>query len=135
MSKSGYIEPYFDKRTYKVLRAIYKSKGGLTLQKIDKICAYNRQTNEHIEDMSITIIQLLQNGYIGGKDINGKFIAFDDGNYVTSSDDTYYCLGKGCCFVEDRILNRTKWLIPLVFSAISLLISALTLLLKLIEII
>lgn len=116
---------YFNRKNYRVLRYIYKHPG-VSEGTLRKILDY-----DHIRWL---IPELIFEGYVGGQLVDGTFIDPKSCPSITTAADTkFYCLAKGDAIVEDRRWEIGKWLLPLVFSAISLCIAVVNLILNLLR--
>ena len=107
---------HFDRDTVRLLRYIYKRKGvteGEILRKFKNI------------GVSFTLVNLSIDLYLIAKDENGQNFVYEKGKgpWCSKSSTKWYTTPKSNLVVQSNTANLWKWVMPLIFSAISLLIS------------
>ncbi len=112
---------HFDRRTLKILRYIRRHKG-VTEDEL------RTRFKTEDDDVSMTLILFVQEGYVVSKDGDGKWCAHDEIPYNTAYNHTYYISTKGNELIEARQASFWKWIVPTILSFVSLLASLGTLL-------
>lgn len=122
------MEWHFDKDTVKILQYIYKHKGVTEGQ----IAAKFRK----VDDVELLLIYLSIDLYLIATDEEGKPFTYNsDGEIWHSKNSTkWYTTAKSNVVVESENASLWKWIVPIIFSSLSLIISITNLLLKLFSI-
>ena len=113
---------YFDKKTLKLLKYIYKHP------KVshDKLKSKFKDTiNWKLED---SLADFVNDTYVTVIDKDGEPHYYFDLPYDDNLNFRYFTDSKGQEFVDSRIYNFWKWTIPIFISVLSLIISVATLL-------
>ena len=112
---------YLNRESYAVLKYIYKhfgvSEGELTKR-------FDGETIHWI------LIALIKNEYIGGGNPNGQFLESKDPFLTTSDKTCYISLSKGDVVIENKRWELLKWLVPLIFSSLSLALGIVNLIIR-----
>ncbi len=109
---------YFDKKTLKILKYIYKcgDKGAEWSYILD-----------NFENASIEmLLEFNTSLYATAFYKDGKPIPYATFHITSVEGIRSYCTPKGSQLLEDRIFNLWKWAIPTIISLISLLVSIIT---------
>ena len=116
-------ERVFDKKSIKLLRYIYR-RDGVTEEKIRR----------KFGDITLTLVGYSIDLYLLPKDENGDFFVYskDDGRDMKPTT-RWYTTPRAKAIVEKASFEFWKWLAPLVFSALSLLISSINIILNFIS--
>lgn len=112
---------HFDRRTLKILRYICRHKGVTEHQLREKF-----KTED--DDVSMTLILFVQEGYVVSKDGDGNWCTHNEIPFRTAYNYTYYISTKGNELIETRQFSFWRWIVPTFISLISLAISTVTLL-------
>lgn len=109
---------YFDNETVNILKYIKHHKG----------VSEGVLVNKFGSDVSMLLIQLVQEKYLIAEDENGNRVLHKHQPYHTTGKFTYYPTTKLNQLVEEKVFNFWKWTIPTFISILSLILSIITLL-------
>lgn len=116
---------HFDKKIYKLLKAIYRSG--------DDGILWGKLRQKFGDDGLHETLDLLgQEQYIANKDSSGQFLP-PEHQHFTSDDFRAFCTPKGGEFIYNREIAFRRWLIPSVISVIAILVSVASFVLTLTE--
>lgn len=108
----------FDRMCLRILRYIRRKNGATEGALRDK---FGDEAN------SFFLIDLTREMYLLAQDNKGNFVTFQDGNFSTAFDFTYFITPKTRELMEKRSFDFWKWVIPTLISTTALVISALAL--------
>jgi len=119
-----YMEWSFDKETVKVLRYIYLHKGVTS----DKLARHFKKQ----EDIGLLLINLTIDRYLVAEDEskNCFFYELDKKPWIVKAEYKWHTTPKSNLVVQSDSANLWKWLIPLIFSAVSLGLSGINFILN-----
>lgn len=112
---------YLNKESYSVLKYIYKHA---CVPEGELIKKFDEETTHWI------LIALIKGEYIGAGNPNGQFLESKEPFLTTNNKTRYISLPKGDVIVEEKRCELFKWLIPLVFSSLSLLLGIVNLIIR-----
>lgn len=105
---------YFNKKTYKILKAIYSCD---TITSAD--------LRNRFGDIGGLLIFLVRDNYIGAQYPDGTYAIFNDDSmpWRDSFDTNWFTLPRGDLIIEERRWRLMSWFVPVIISAVSLVIS------------
>ena len=78
---------------------------------------------EFKNSVSWILISAVKEDYIGAKNEDGTYLAFENPPFNSTSKTKYFLLSKGEAYIENRKRAMCQWWIPLIISLVSLTIS------------
>ena len=103
---------YFDKKNYKILKAIYDNDG-----------ITSEELHSCFDDCEMFLISLARESYIGAQGENGHYLCFGAQPFSTSSKTKWFTLPRGNFVIEDKRWRILQWSIPVIISATAVVIS------------
>lgn len=113
------MEIYFDKNTIKILWDIHRHG--------DKGASCGTLRDKHKEAGNIFLLEALtKEQYIVTQNEKGEWIDFNNFSGHSNQNFRSYCAARGNEFLEKRVFNFWKWVIPTVISILALIVSVLS---------
>ena len=113
------MEIYFDKRTIKILRYIRRCR--------DRGTSWGNLRRKYKESANVFLLESLsKERYIATKNEKGEWIDFKDWGGNSNQEFRSYCAPRGNEFLEKRLFNFWKWVLPTIISTLALIVSVLS---------
>ena len=120
----------FDKRTVKVLKAIYRSKNGISYAKL--LNTFQIRGEKKFSKFTDLIYALYEEGYISCDNSRESFSVFEETGCILtiSKKAIFLSTSKANEFIQQKNWDLTKWLIPTIISIAALIIAGISLVLQ-----
>ena len=120
----------FDRRTRKVLAAIYNANDGISYEKL--LNKFRSQGEQQIPDLSKLIYDFYKEEYISCEDPIKAFAIFEETDCImgVSKSAVFRTTSKGNRYIQQVNWDLTKWLVPTVISIVALIVSGISFLLQ-----
>lgn len=113
------MEIYFDKKTIKILWDIRRHG--------DKGISWETLRDKHKETGNVFLLEsLTKEKYIVTQNEKGEWVDFDELGAYSNKDFRSYCSPRGNEFLEKRVFDFWKWIVPTIISTLALIVSVLS---------